>query len=143
MVWAAYTAFALLQSGANIHVVASPHVQGQPLAAPVAGDTLQTYHRGQPSLGTARVLTASAFQVMFELPDGSRWRMTPWTSEDAPVSFSSPALYLGHWVVRDQVRLAWPPPRARLARRPGVDLAAHAIHISKMRRPRGGPHRAG
>jgi hypothetical protein len=112
MAWAAYTVTGNLQRGVSFHIVVPSQACSQSPDTLTAGVALSVYRPSQSPMGVARVLTASPSEVVFEMPDGSQWRMTPRTPADEPVSFISPALNAEDWVIRDQLR----PPLAPIPR---------------------------
>ena len=51
----------------------------------------------------ATVLTASQRELLIRLTDGSRWRLTPWTTQDRKPLIGTRGLREQNWVVRNLV----------------------------------------
>jgi hypothetical protein len=92
-----------------LHILADGQVRGAPPPALTSGLEVHVEHAADLYRFKASVAKASATEVILEMPDGLRWRLTPWTPRDQPVGITTTGMYTEDWVVRSQADPAIQP----------------------------------
>ena len=97
--WRVFTTYANINVGAVLCFVEDLETTGEQPALPEVGTV---------SIGgfcsnaiEATVLTASRRELLIKLTDGSRWRLTPWTTLDPRILIGTRGPHQQNWVVRD------------------------------------------
>ena len=99
MPWKAYTTSGTIGPNTTLHILSEPQTLGQLPDRLVNGITLHIENTSSLRV-PAMVKKVSPTEVEIETSDGSRWRLTPWTSNDLPVAINTPGLHAQDWVVR-------------------------------------------
>ena len=99
MGWRVYTTYTI-QVGAILCFVETPEIPGGEPALPETGTALSVMAFGSSDIGAA-VLVASQGELLLRLTDGSRWRLTPWTTQDPKPLIGTSGLQEQNWVVRN------------------------------------------
>ena len=87
----------------SLHITESPTIVGVPPNSLPAGYTLPIRHPDS-SITKAIINTITPIAAEIQLPDGTRWRMTPHDpNADFPTMISSPGLHTQEWVIREKL----------------------------------------
>jgi hypothetical protein len=99
MNWAAHTNFKAVGVGTSALITTS-HVVGEPIAQfPPAGADLPFY-LADGTVAKSKVVSSSSTEIVIELENGHRGRMTPIEPQDMPVGITG---FPGaEWVVRER-----------------------------------------
>lgn len=104
MSWKAVTAYRAIGPGTVLTVFEQPWGTGLPVRSLPAGVDLIIDFTATPAI-KARVIEANATDAVIEVPDKTRWHMTPAQARDMPlppVNVGAPSM---NWIIRSQLPL--------------------------------------
>jgi hypothetical protein len=100
--WSVTSLHAKIEIGASLLLVESPQIEGGPYARLKAGDQF-TIEFPNNERSRASVLEATKAEMVIEMSDTSRWRLTPWTQNDFPMNITVGSMHSEKWVIRGVV----------------------------------------
>lgn len=99
MRWNAETNFAKIDKGTSFLIFQNGYVEGTPPAKLAAGTEILV--RNNYGALSAKIVAADDREAILEMPDGSRWRMTPRQPDEIPVGITWQGGPTQEWVIRD------------------------------------------
>lgn len=102
MGWQAHTGYTKIDVGTSLRLIESATVSGE-IAAPILEGSEMGVHFPVGNVIVVTVAAVNDTEIVIQEPDGKRWRLTPWTANDASVDFDTSGLNHQDWVVRSEM----------------------------------------